>query len=82
MRAYDIDCGAGADPRAVSYCGPLPLMDAIVWSNGWDDDTVALQLLSPLDRDALNVTLLVPEAKRATRIRLVSALNDHYGSPG
>ena len=23
VRAYDIDCGAGAGPRAVSYCGPL-----------------------------------------------------------
>ena len=23
VRAYDIDCGAGAGPRTVSYCGPL-----------------------------------------------------------
>ena len=22
-RAYNIDCGAGAGPRTVSYCGPL-----------------------------------------------------------
>ena len=52
------------------------VFDAIVRSNGWDDDTVALQLLSHIEGDALNVALLVP---RATRIGLVS---DHYGSPG
>ena len=56
--------------------------DAIVRSNGWDDATVALQLLSHLEGDTLNVTLLVPEAQRATRIGLVSAVTDHYGSPG
>ena len=58
------------------------VFDAIVRSNGWDDDTVALQLLSHLEGDALNVTLLVPEAQRATRIGLVSALTDRYGFPG
>ena len=31
-------------------------------SNGWDDVTAALQLLSHLDGDALNVALLVPES--------------------
>ena len=30
----------------------------------------------------LNVAFLLPEAQRATRIGLVSALNDHCGSPG
>ena len=34
--------------------------EAIVCSNGWDDVTAALQLLSHLDGDALNVALLVP----------------------
>ena len=29
-------------------------------SNGWDDATAALQLLSHLEGDALNVALLVP----------------------
>ena len=35
-----------------------------VRSNGWDDVTTALQLLSHLDGDALNVALLVPEFQR------------------
>ena len=58
------------------------VFDVIVRSNGWDDAMVALQLLSHLEEDALNVALLVLEAQRATRISLVSALTDHYGSPG
>ena len=37
------------------------VFEAIVCSNGWDDVTAALQLLSHLDGDALNVALLVPE---------------------
>ena len=36
------------------------VFDAIVLSNGWDDATAALQLLSHLEGDALNVALLVP----------------------
>ena len=36
---------------------------------------VALQLLSHIEGDALNVSLLVPEAQRATWIGLVSALS-------
>ena len=36
------------------------VFDAIVISIGWDDATVALQLLSHLDGDTLNVALLVP----------------------
>ena len=36
------------------------VFDAIVLSNGWDDVTAALQLLSHLEGDALNVALLVP----------------------
>ena len=38
------------------------LMDqpAIALSNGWDDVTAALQLLSHLQDDALNVALLIP----------------------
>ena len=41
------------------------MFDAIVRSNGWDDATVALQLVSHLEGDVLNVALLVPEINRA-----------------
>ena len=58
------------------------VFDASVRSNGWDDATVALQLLSHLEGDALNVALLVPEVKEGTRAGLVGALTEHYGSPG
>ena len=58
------------------------VFDAIVRSNGWDDATVALQLLSHLEDDALNVALLVPEVNRVMRARLVGALTEHHGSPG
>ena len=40
------------------------VFDAIVRSNGWDDATAAL--MSHLEGDALNISLLVPEARRAT----------------
>ena len=40
------------------------VFEAIVCSNGWDDVTAALQLLSHLDGDALNVAILVPESRR------------------
>ena len=46
------------------------VFDAIVLSNGWDDVTAALQLLSHLEGDALNVALLVP----APRVGMVDAL--------
>ena len=58
------------------------VFDAIAQSNGWADDTAALQLLSHLEGDALNVALLVPEVRRATRTGLVGELTEHYGSPG
>ena len=58
------------------------VFDAILPSNGWDDATVALQLLSHLEGDALNVALLVPGSRRALRVGLVDALSAHYGSPG
>ena len=40
-------------------------------SNGWGHATAVLQLLSHLEGDALNVALLVPEARRATHVGLV-----------
>ena len=38
------------------------VFEAIVRSNGWDNDTAALQLFSHLEGDALNVAHLVPLA--------------------
>ena len=58
------------------------VFDAIVLSNGWDDATVALQLLSHLEGYALNAALLVPVSRRTSRTGLVDALSAHYGSPG
>ena len=52
---------------------------AIVRSNGWDDSTAALQLLSHLEGDALNVALLVPAPRQTSRLGLVDALSEHYG---
>ena len=51
-------------------------------SNGWDGVTAALQLLSHLDGDALNVALLVPETQRVLSGVLVRTLSEHYSSPG
>ena len=55
---------------------------AIVCSNGWDEATAALQLLSHLDGDALNVDLLMPESLRVVPGVLMNSLSEHYGSPG
>ena len=57
------------------------VFDAIL-SNGWDDATAALQLLSHLQDDALSVALLIPMPRRASRKELTDALSSHYGSPG
>ena len=57
------------------------VFDAIVLSNGWDDATAALQLLSHLQGDALSVALLIPMPRRASRKELMDALSSHYGSP-
>ena len=58
------------------------VFEAIVRSNGWDNDTAALQLFSHLEGDALNVAHLVPLARRLSRSGLVDTLTAHYGSPG
>ena len=58
------------------------MFEAIVCSNGWDDVTAALQLLSHLDGDALNMALLVPESRRVVPGFLIKSLSDHYSSPG
>ena len=51
-------------------------------SNGWNDVTAALQLLSHLDGDALNIALLVPESRRVKPGFLIKSLSEHYNSPG
>ena len=43
------------------------VFDTIVLSNGWDDATAVLQLLSHLEGDELNVALLVPMSHRTSR---------------
>ena len=58
------------------------MFDAIVRSNGWDNDTAALQLFSHLEGDTLNVAHLVPLSRRLSRSGLVDALTAHYGSSG
>ena len=58
------------------------VFEAIVCSNGWDDVTAALQLLSHRDGDALNVALLVPESRRVVPGFLIKSLSEHYTSPG
>ena len=58
------------------------VFEAIVRSNGWDNETAALQLFSHMEGDALNVANLVPLTRRLSRSGLVDALTAHYGSPG
>ena len=58
------------------------MFKAIVCSNGWDDVTAALQLLSHLDGDALNVALLVPESRGVVPGFLIKSLSDHYNALG
>ena len=58
------------------------VFDDILLSNGWNDVIAALQLLSHLEGDALNVALLMPTSRRASRVGLVDALSAHYESPG
>ena len=43
----------------------LQIFQAIVKSNGWTDETAALQLFVHLDGEALKVALLMPEGERA-----------------
>ena len=58
------------------------VFEAIVCSNGWDEVTAALQLVSHLDGEALNVALLVPETQRILPGVLLKTLSAHYASPG
>ena len=57
------------------------VFEAIVRSNGWDNDTAALQLFSHLEGDALDIAHLVPVARRLSQSSLVDTLTAHYGCP-
>ena len=58
------------------------VFSAIAKSNDWDDKTAALQLFAHLEGEALNVALLMPEDKRATRDGPSEVLSEYYNSPG
>ena len=58
------------------------VFEAIVSSNRWDGVTAALQLVSHLEGDALNVALLVPAPRRVLSGVLLDALTEDYSSPG
>ena len=68
--------------RSACWLRHQQVFDAIVKSNGWGDEMAALQLLAHLDREALDVALLTPEDRRATRSGLSGVLSEYYSSPG
>ena len=51
-------------------------------SNGWTDETAALQLFVHLDGEALNVALLMPEGEHAEWKGLSQGLSDYYIQAG
>ena len=55
---------------------------AMAKSNGWADETAALQLFAHLEGEALNVALLMPEGERANREGFLQGLSNYYYSPG
>ena len=59
----------------------VQIFQAIVKSNGWMDETVALQLFAHLDGEALSVALLMSEGERADWKGLSQGLSDYYNSP-
>ena len=58
------------------------IVQAIVKSNGWLEETAALQLFAHLKGEALNVALLLTKEKRESWTGLVSGLSANYQSPG
>ena len=58
------------------------IVQAIVKSNGWPEETAALQLFAHLKGEALNVALLLTREKRESWTGLVSGLSAYYQSPG
>ena len=53
-------------------------MQAIIKSNGWSEETAALQLFAHLKGEALNVALLLPIEKRESWTGLVNGLSAYY----
>ena len=60
----------------------LHIVQAIVKSNGWPEETAALQLFVHIKGEALNVALLLTKEKRESWTGLVSGLSAYYQSPG
>ena len=58
------------------------IVQAIVKSNGWPEETAALHLFAHLKGEALNVALLLTKEKRESWTGLVSGLSAYYQSPG
>ena len=58
------------------------VFEAIVSSNGWDGVTVALQIVSHLEGDALNLALLVSASRQVMPGVLLDTLTEHHSSPG
>ena len=60
----------------------INIVQAIVKSNGWPDETAALQLFVHLKGEALNVALLLTKKERESWTGLVEGLTAYYQSPG
>ena len=58
------------------------IVQAIVKSNGWSEETAALQLFAHLKGEALNMALLLTKEKRESWTGPVSGLSAYYQSPG
>ena len=60
----------------------IHIVRAIIKSNGWSDETAALQLFVHLKGEALDVALLLKKKVRETWTGLVQGLEAYYQSPG
>ena len=60
----------------------IHIVQAIVKSNGWPEETAALQLFVHLKGEALNVDLLLTKKERESWTGLVEGLAAYYQSPG
>ena len=60
----------------------IHIVQAIVKSNGWPEETAALQLFVHLKGEALNVALLLAKEERESWTGLVDGLAAYYQSPG